>query len=214
MTSEPTTEQIESVELPPTKMLPLGDIKPYWRNPRRIPEEAVAAVAESITRYGYQQPIVVDTDNVIVVGHTRHAALTQLGVDKAPVYVTDLPPDKAREYRLIDNRTSELTSWDHDALMLELREFEEGLLTSFFPEVSLEVDAINEAMEVTTADIEEASAKVLNVPATEAPLTTEVVCPACFHSFQIRTDTLPGLSKADMRVLKAVGDGGGDGQTG
>src|SRR5690348_363088 len=105
-----------SVALPKTRTLKVADIKPYFRNPRRITEEAVNAVAESIQRYGYVQPITVDSDNVIIVGHTRHRALQKLGVKQVQVYVSDLSEEKAKEYRLIDNRTSEMTTWDHEAL--------------------------------------------------------------------------------------------------
>lgn len=190
------------MKLPTTTTLTLDEIKPYWRNPRRIPPEAVNAVAESIERYGYHQPIVVDTEHVIIVGHTRHAALKQLGVTEVPVYVTDLSEDKAREYRLVDNRTGEMSMWDHDALVSELAGWEQNLLDSFFPEIDLEVTEMQTTM-VTIEDVERGTKKALAVKEPDPVLTTEVVCPACFHSFQVRTDTLPGLSRADLDSLAA-----------
>jgi hypothetical protein len=190
-----------SVELPPTKVLPIEKVQPYFRNPRRIPSEAVEAVAESIRRYGYQQPIVVDKDDVIIVGHTRLQALQRLGWKEVPVYVSDLPEDKAREYRLVDNRTSEMTDWDHETLVMELREFETSLLSQFFPDVDLEVGQIDDA--VSQQNVDDASRKVTSV--TEADKanthTTQVVCPACFHTFEVRTRSLPGLSHDDLDEL-------------
>ena len=62
---------------------------PYERNPRKRPKEAVAAVAASLKKFGWQQPIVVDTKNVIAVGHTRHAAALSLGWESARVELTD-----------------------------------------------------------------------------------------------------------------------------
>lgn len=195
------------VALPDVTMMAVADIRPYWRNPRRIPDEAVAAVAESIQRYGYQQPIVVDPDGVIIVGHTRHAALKKLGVEKVPVYVAHLSEEKAKEYRLVDNRTGEMSGWDHGALVSELREWEASLLETFFPDVDLEVDAINAAVsDVTADDVDRAAEQVVKVKDPGKVLTTEVVCPACFHTFTVRTDSLPGLSRVDLEAL-----GGGDG---
>lgn len=191
-----------SVALPEAEILPVDEIIPYWRNPRKIPQVAVDAVAESIERYGYHQPIVVDSDKVIIVGHTRHAALKQLGITEVQVYVTDLPEAKAREYRLVDNRTSEMSVWDRDALMSELQGWEQDLINSFFPEIDLEVKAI-QATDVTADDVEKATKKALAVKTPDPLLTTEVVCPSCFHTFQVRTDSLPGLSGADLDTLQA-----------
>lgn len=101
--------------------MPISAIKPYWRNPRRN-ENAVEAVKQSVRDYGYNQPIVVDSKNVIVVGHTRYKALLELGVTEVPVVVVDLPPDKVKEYRIADNKSGEIATWDMQALISELRE--------------------------------------------------------------------------------------------
>ena len=82
------------------------------------PTSAVAAVAASLKRFGWQQAIVTDPKGVIVVGHTRRLAALKLGWKTAPVVT--IPSRQARAYRLVDNRTSELTSWDTDLLPDEL----------------------------------------------------------------------------------------------
>ena len=70
--------------------LKLTDIKPYWRNPRNN-EGAVAAVKQSIKDYGFNYPIVVDAEHVIIAGHTRYKALQELGIKDVPCVVkTDL----------------------------------------------------------------------------------------------------------------------------
>ena len=99
---------------------PLDTVTPYAGNPRRIPAAAVRAVAQSIQRYGFRQPIVVDAEGVIIVGHTRLQAATQLGLKTVPVHVADLTPAQAAAYRLGDNRTGELAEWDDQALAAEL----------------------------------------------------------------------------------------------
>jgi len=107
--------------------------KTVLENPRKISDEAVDAVAESIKRYGFNVPIVVDTKNVIISGHTRYKALMKLGYDTATCVVVDLPPEKAKEYRLVDNKTNELTEWDWDKLSIELRELEEQDIKNILP---------------------------------------------------------------------------------
>ena len=101
---------------------PIEGIKPYEANPRRN-EAAVDAVAESICQFGFRQPIVVDEDDVIVVGHTRYKAALKLGLKTVPVHVaTDLTPEQLRAYRLADNKTAERAEWDVELLPIELGE--------------------------------------------------------------------------------------------
>ncbi|MBL8964918.1 MAG: ParB N-terminal domain-containing protein [Phycisphaeraceae bacterium] len=98
----------------------IADIKPYPENPRRN-DGAVDAVASSIREYGFRQPVVVDADGVIVVGHTRWKAAQRLGMTQVPVHVaTDLTPEQARAYRIADNRTALIAEWDEDLLSSEL----------------------------------------------------------------------------------------------
>ena len=96
-------------------------IKPYSANPRIISETAVASVADSLTNFGWQQPIVVDKNNFIVVGHTRFLAAKKLGYKKVPVHTAkDLTEEKIKAYRLLDNKLGELSVWDDELLNSEL----------------------------------------------------------------------------------------------
>ncbi len=102
------------------ELRPLDAVRPYANNPRQN-DDAVEAVAESIRRFGFRQPIVVDADGVIVAGHTRFRAAQRLGLATVPVHVaTDLTADEVRAYRLADNKTAELASWDTSMLSIEL----------------------------------------------------------------------------------------------
>lgn len=98
----------------------LDEIRPYENNPR-VNDGAVGAVAESIREFGFQQPIVVDRDGVIIAGHTRYKAAQKLGLTEVPVVVADnLTDEQVRAYRLADNKTGELAEWDFSALEEEL----------------------------------------------------------------------------------------------
>jgi DNA modification methylase len=86
-------------------------------------DQAVDAVAASLEQFGFRQPIVTDTDGVIVAGHTRWKAAKKLGLTRVPVHVAkDLTPEQVRAYRLADNKTGELADWDLDILPIELSE--------------------------------------------------------------------------------------------
>lgn len=129
---------MKEIKAPTTKVLPLSQIKPYWNNPRDN-ADAVDAVEKSIRSYGYKQYIVVDTDNVIVVGDTRYRALLRIGIEKIPVIVADdLTAAEAREYRLIDNKASEKAVWHWGKLETELRALPDlAEWGSLFPELEL-----------------------------------------------------------------------------
>ena len=107
-----------------TKIVATDSLIPYIRNPRKN-SAAVDKVAASIKEYGWQQPIVVDKENVIIAGHTRLLAAQKLGMDKVPVHVADLSDAQAKAYRLADNRISEDANWDIDLLGLEIRELDD-----------------------------------------------------------------------------------------
>lgn len=101
----------------------LSDIRPYPGNPRH--NDAVAAVANSIREFGFRQPIVVDVEGVIIVGHTRYKAALKLGLEKVPVHVAkDLTPAQIKAYRLADNKTADLSDWNYDLLPIELAELQ------------------------------------------------------------------------------------------
>lgn len=103
----------------------LEEIRPYEKNPRKN-EPAVEKVAESLREFGWQQPIVVDADGVIIAGHTRWRAARRLGMQTAPVVVAEnLTEEQVRAYRLADNKTNEFASWDIDLLDSELLSIDE-----------------------------------------------------------------------------------------
>jgi DNA modification methylase len=103
----------------------IEDIKPYPRNPRKN-EHAVDAVAKSIREFGFNQPIVVDQHDMIIVGDTRYKAARKLGLKQVPVHVaTHLTPEQIKAYRIADNKLAELAHWDHDRLVQELVELEQ-----------------------------------------------------------------------------------------
>jgi len=168
---------------PTVKQMALQDIKPYWRNPRDN-RAAVEKVKSSIEKFGYNQLIAVDLNNVIVAGHTRFFALRALGWDKAKVMVLDLDEKQAKAYRIIDNKTNEWASWTDD-LTIELRELDNiPLMQEFFTE------DLQKMRSDSTAALEQEIVQASDVADAGAALEQgykrkekEVLCPGCGHRF-------------------------------
>ena len=104
------------------KSLKLDSITPYGKNAKKHDKRQINNVAESIKQYGFVQPIVVDRDGVIVIGHCRALAAKKLGMEEVPcVCVDDLTPEQVNALRLVDNKSAEDgASWDFDLLADEL----------------------------------------------------------------------------------------------
>lgn len=102
----------------------LSEIKPYWRNPR-VNDKTIEELKKSITDYGFNVPIMVDSNRVIITGHARYKAVTQLGMTEVWAETLDLDESKARKYRLADNKIAELSLWDKDYLRSEIMEAKE-----------------------------------------------------------------------------------------
>jgi hypothetical protein len=172
--------------------IPLNQIKPYWRNPR-VNDAAVAAVRASIERYGFNVPLVVDREMVIIAGHTRYKALTQIGATEADCVVSDMPKHLAKEYRLADNKTSEFASWDLDKLLPELREMKDiEAMAVFFPEYDL-ADLLKDAggnyQPPTQDDVDQARSNLESAFAERSALAAAdmipMTCPHCREEFNV-----------------------------
>lgn len=200
-------------------MKKLSEIKPYWRNPRKN-DQAVDAVVKSIQRYGYNVPIAIDKNDVIILGHTRYKALKKLYGDDAevPVLILDLPPEKVKEFRIVDNQTHTLSTWDVHLLIAEMREMQNlPELQVYFPAMNLEslITGMNVSVrpaqeqsgadqsavpqpqtpanpyEVSQEDIVEAERRVLSgsEPQQEDDLV-RIRCPQCGHEFLVSASNL------------------------
>lgn len=98
----------------------LSEIVPYAKNAKKHDKKQIANVAESIKQYGFVQPVVIDRDGVIVIGHCRAEAAKKLGMKTVPcVCVDDLTPEQVNALRLVDNKSNE-SDWDFDLLADEL----------------------------------------------------------------------------------------------
>lgn len=129
----------------------IDSIKPYENNPRDN-DGGIDAVANSIKEFGWQQPIVVDNDNVIIVGHTRYKAAKKLGLKEVPVKVaTGLTPEQVKAYRLADNKTGELTDWDMSLLDDELSDIADIDMSDF----GFNLDLDDDEVEVQEDDFDE-----------------------------------------------------------
>lgn len=142
------------------EMLPISSVTPAPDNPRKITNRAIEVVAKSLTEFGWQQPLVVDKDHVIIVGHTRYAAARSLKLKTVPVLVADhLTPEQVKAYRIADNRTGDFTTWDFPELVNQL----EDLAPDFSDVLALQ------DWQAIIGDFENATDGTLDVPDHIAP---------------------------------------------
>ena len=105
-------------------------------------------VAESIKRYGFRNPIIIDKDGVIVAGHTRYLASNELGLDTVPCIIADdLTEEEIKEYRLVDNKVSEFAGWDFTMLEGELQELDFDAEAFGFDVHEIDIDSFFEQEE-------------------------------------------------------------------
>ena len=120
--STPTSERKAARSI---VMLPVSEVRPYEKNPRKN-AEAVKYVRASIEKFGFKQPIVIDSNRVIISGHTRLEAAKSLGMAEVPCIVADdLTEAQAKALRLADNKVAEFSEWKMNLLGEELGELAE-----------------------------------------------------------------------------------------
>src|SRR3990167_10887416 len=107
----------------------LIEIKPYSKNGKRHSQKQIQQIANSIKEFGFNQPLVIDKDNVIIVGHGRYEAAKLLNLDKVPVLQVNLSEKKAKAYRLADNKLND-SDWDMDLVIEELKSLEDDALVA------------------------------------------------------------------------------------
>lgn len=147
-------------------VLPIGEIHPYAKNPRKN-EAAIPDVKESIIQTGYVSPIIVDENNEILAGHTRYAALQELKKETVEVLqITGMTEEQKRKYRVLDNKTGEKASWDYELLDWEL----EGL---DFEGYDFGFSNINSDIFDDTEELKDENY--------ESPEKKELICPSCGH---------------------------------
>ena len=149
--------------------LSLSTLQEYENNPRNN-DGAVDAVAASIKEFGFKVPVIVDSDNVIVAGHTRVKAARQLGMSAVPCIVADdLTPEQIKAFRLADNKVAELAGWDWSKLEEELAELDMDMTVFGFESYDdVDVDSF----------FEEAGDKSAKEP-------KQIQCPHCGEWFEV-----------------------------
>lgn len=193
------------------EMIPMKKIRPYWRNPRKN-EDTVEALKSSIQEFGYRVPIVVDEQMVIISGHARYKALDQLGYTEALCIISDMSPEEAKEFRLIDNKISELSTWDLESLKRELEQIEqiEELTELGFKE--FEIQALSDDVEIELDSLDEIEVDIDGDFGSDAPLghainankgdeeyeevELEITCPSCLGTYKKTRSDILGEDKS------------------
>ena len=180
-----------------SKKVKIGEITPYWRNPRDN-TNAIQKVKASIKAYGYNQPIAIDKENIIVAGHTRYMALNELLTEGETKYetlevvVVDLNEDEAKAYRIIDNKTNEYAKWTDD-LFTEIKSLKDVDIMQQYFNTDIVKDINKSAgvdfKEVTLEEINKTEKKMKNLHQDLVQRyqdgQKETICPECGAEFLV-----------------------------
>ena len=148
------------------RLVPLHEIKPYENNVKQHPIRQLQAIERSIAQFGFQQPIVIDKNNIIICGHARYEAAASLGLDLIPCQVAEeLTEDLANAYRILDNEIAAKGYTDLMTLKLEMEKLPEFDFTPFNLE---EIKLPNIKLDESVGGIKEEKL---------------ITCPKCDHQF-------------------------------
>ena len=162
----------------------IDEIIPYENNARNN-SAAVEALVKAIPVMGFNVPIVLDKNNVIVKGHSRLEALKRFGVELVPCIVIDGSEEDIAEERLVDNKLSELATWDDEKLKYELREMSLDL-SKFEIQIPQIKPAASAVADVTEAEVKRTQEQVTGSGrevASERKSLVEIHCPHCGEDF-------------------------------
>ena len=154
------------------KMIETSKIKPYFNNPREN-DKTVQALMKAITALGFNVPIVVDKNYVIVKGHSRYYAAIELGLEKLPCIISEASDKDNQADRLYDNAIQELSKWDYDKLSMELRELDFKI-----EDVKFFTDELNYNYGEVTQEQVDGANKVFGAP-NKSVNHLKFVCPKC-----------------------------------
>ena len=158
-----------------TKILDINQIKPYANNAKKHPDWQIEKIKESIQKYDYLQPIVVDMSGCIVMGHGRYEALKLMGEKSVEVVQVDIAENEAKKLRILDNKIIS-SEWDNEILQAEIEEIygDNKDIEKMISEVGVNYDEIK-MPDFEPVGIEEQGRLDQKEP---------TVCPECGHSWQ------------------------------
>ena len=192
------------------QMLQLSSIKPYWRNARKN-DNTIEQLKKSIAEFGFNQPLVLDANNTIIVGHARYKAVTQLGFTEVPCVISTLDEKTAKKYRIADNKIHETSIWDNDNLMIELREigqFED--MQIYFPNIDLGNwldESVGFNIKPTTQseyDKKEAEMNTRFDANADRDAKINILCPHCLEEFELNKKAMLEALTSSLGIVSTA----------
>lgn len=134
----------------------LDQVRAYGNNAKLHPAWQIEQIKESIKQFGFNDPIAIDSDGVIIEGHGRYIAATELGLEKVPVIrLSDLSEEKKKAYMLVHNKLTMNTGFDYDVLMLELADLDVDMEQYGFDSTEEERDYVIENKEYNPGEFDD-----------------------------------------------------------
>ncbi len=203
----------------------IGDVRPYHRNPREHTDDSVESLKNSILKFGFRVPVVLDADNTIVTGHGRYKAVQELsgdlheridqlrdaGRDEVAdnlqavnegqlfaIHEAELDGRTMDEFRISDNKVAEQSEWDFDALEDELQQLDADEPVGYQPE---DLDNLIENYEMPEPEIDDEDegldTDTVGAMDEEDSPTVDLVCPECLETVEVDAE----IAKREFEVL-------------
>jgi len=156
-------------------MLNVDEIKPYFNNPRDN-DKTTQALIKSIQKVGFNVPLLVDKNNVIVKGHSRFSAAKELGIQQVPCIISDATDEENNADRIYDNAIQDLSKWNPEKLIVEMRDISFRIDNIKFDIPSEDLNKLY-STGISQTEMENAL-KGFGANANK-PKFLKIVCPAC-----------------------------------
>lgn len=159
------------------EQIPVDRLKPYENNAKLHPEDQVAQIAESIRQFGFNDPIGIDENDMVIEGHGRLLAAQRLGLETVPcIRLTGLTREQKRAYILVHNQLTMNTGFDFNVLDAELAKIQSIDMTAFdFEEPEISVDDYGESFVLDSSDTPQVRTLSLSLTEQQYRIWTEAI---------------------------------------
>ena len=132
--------------------VPIKQLSPYKNNARTHSEKQIEKIAKSIEEFGFINPVLIDSNNVIIAGHGRVKGAEKLGMSEVPcLFIEDLTEEQKRAYIIADNKLALDAGWDYDLLKIELEELDNmdfDITLTGFDDLNFDVFSMDDITEI------------------------------------------------------------------
>jgi len=154
-------------------------LKPNPNNARQHTDRDIENLVKSISKFGFKNPIIANKDGTILVGNGRYLACKKLGIKQVPVHYTDMSEEDAKAFAIMDNRSTELSTWNLEYLLPQLEALKLDNMLEYTGFDNVDFDNLKYKIEDYIHDINYINNKQNEDKKTKDNKKSDIVCPYC-----------------------------------